>query len=71
MTRPVSRSPTRYWAGKGLGRAARIAEIADQLGNTAIRDKALATMKSTMNNWLTASPGRAITSSTTTTTGGP
>ena len=49
--------PDTYWAGKGLGRAARIAEIADQLGNTAIRDKALATMKSTMNNWLTASPG--------------
>ena len=24
-----------YWAGKGLGRAARIAEIADQVGDTA------------------------------------
>ncbi len=51
--------PDTYWAGKGLGRAARIAEIADQLGNTALRDKALATMKSTMNNWLTASPGKS------------
>ena len=24
-----------YWTGKGLGRAARIAEIADQVGDTA------------------------------------
>ncbi|MCW2810533.1 MAG: endo,3(4)-beta-glucanase, partial [Friedmanniella sp.] len=48
--------PDTYWAGKGLGRAARIAEIADQVGATAIRDKALAQMKATMTDWLTASP---------------
>ena len=46
-----------YWTGKALGRAARIAEIADQLGNTTVRDKALTSMKATLNNWLTASPG--------------
>ncbi|HEU5484305.1 MAG TPA: glycosyl hydrolase, partial [Microlunatus sp.] len=51
--------PDTYWAGKGLGRAARIAEIADLLGETATRDKALATMKSTLQNWLTASAGEA------------
>ena len=50
--------PDTYWAGKGLGRAARIAEIADQLGKTAVRDKALTAMKATLNNWLTASAGR-------------
>ena len=66
----MSRNDT-YWAGKGLGRAARIAEIADQLGNTAIRDKALSTMKSTMNNWFTASAGKTTTSSTTTRPGAP
>ncbi len=46
-----------YWTGKGLGRAARIAEIADQVGNIAVRDKALAAMKKTMNDWFTASSG--------------
>lgn len=49
--------PDTYWAGKGLGRAARIAEIADQLGSTAVRDKALATMRGTLTDWLTASAG--------------
>ena len=33
------RSDDTYWTGKGLGRAARIAEIADQLGDTAARDR--------------------------------
>ncbi len=48
--------PDTYWTGKGLGRSARIAEIADQLGNTSVRDKALTSMKATLNNWLTAAP---------------
>ncbi|MGY0003028.1 glycosyl hydrolase [Micromonospora sp. I033] len=46
-----------YWAGKGLGRAARIAEIADQLGLTAVRDAAVAAMKARLTNWLTAGAG--------------
>ncbi|MEU1843029.1 glycosyl hydrolase [Micromonospora sediminicola] len=46
-----------YWAGKGLGRAARIAEIADQLGLTAVRDAAVTAMKARLTNWLTASSG--------------
>ena len=45
-----------YWTGKGLGRAARIAEIADQSA-TPVRDKALAAMKKTMTDWFTASSG--------------
>jgi endoglucanase Acf2 len=53
----AEQKPDTYWAGKGLGRSARIAEIADQLGETVVRDKALAAMKDTLNNWLTASPG--------------
>ncbi|MFG2107303.1 glycosyl hydrolase [Micromonospora chersina] len=48
-----------YWAGKGLGRAARIAEIADQLGLTTVRDAAVAAMKARLTNWLTASAGEA------------
>jgi endoglucanase Acf2 len=46
-----------YWAGKGLGRAARIAEIADQVGNTAVRDSALTAIRNRLHNWLTASSG--------------
>ncbi|MGW3094306.1 glycosyl hydrolase [Streptomyces sp. NPDC001102] len=44
-----------YWTGKGLGRAARLAEIADQTGNTAVRDAALSAIKSKLNDWFTAS----------------
>ncbi|MFI7427712.1 glycosyl hydrolase [Micromonospora sp. NPDC049836] len=48
-----------YWAGKGLGRAARIAEIADQLGRTGVRDAALNAMKARLTNWLTAGTGES------------
>ncbi|MEV6019256.1 glycosyl hydrolase [Streptomyces sp. NPDC051997] len=44
-----------YWTGKGLGRAARLAEIADQTGNTAVRDASLAVIKSKLTDWFTAS----------------
>jgi endoglucanase Acf2 len=47
-----------YWNGKGLGRAARIAEIADQVNNTAVRTSALNAIRSTLNDWFTASPGK-------------
>ena len=33
------------------------AEIADQVGATAVRDKALSTIRATLTDWLTASPG--------------
>ncbi|BCJ59714.1 hypothetical protein Jiend_31360 [Micromonospora endophytica] len=46
-----------YWTGKGLGRAARIAEIADQVGDTETRTAALTAIRATLNDWLTASPG--------------
>ncbi|MFD4209712.1 glycosyl hydrolase [Micromonospora tulbaghiae] len=49
--------PDTYWAGKGLGRAARIAEIADQLGQTSVRDAALNAMRNRLTNWLTAGSG--------------
>jgi endoglucanase Acf2 len=49
--------PDTYWAGKGLGRSARIAEIADLMGEASTRDKALTAMKGTLQNWLTASAG--------------
>ncbi len=48
-----------YWTGKGLGRAARIAEIADQLNLTAVRDSALNVIRTRITDWFTASPGKA------------
>jgi endoglucanase Acf2 len=47
-----------YWTGKGLGRAARIAEIADQLNLTAVRDSALNVLRTRMTDWFTASAGK-------------
>jgi endoglucanase Acf2 len=47
-----------YWTGKGLGRAARIAEIADQLGVVAVRDAALRVIKTRITDWFTASAGK-------------
>ncbi len=47
-----------YWTGKGLGRAARLAEIADQLGRTAQRDRMLAAIRTRLTDWFTASAGK-------------
>ncbi len=47
-----------YWTGKGLGRAARIAEIADQLNLTSVRDSALNRIRTRLNDWFTASSGK-------------
>jgi endoglucanase Acf2 len=47
-----------YWTGKGLGRAARIAEIADLVNDTTTRDSALNAIRSTLTDWFTASSGK-------------
>jgi endoglucanase Acf2 len=47
-----------YWTGKGLGRAARIAEIADQLDLTSVRDSALTVIRTRLTDWFTASAGK-------------
>ncbi|MEU8257365.1 glycosyl hydrolase [Micromonospora inaquosa] len=47
-----------YWTGKGLGRAARIAEIADQVNDITTRDSALNAIRSTLTDWFTASSGK-------------
>ncbi|MET8149762.1 glycosyl hydrolase [Actinoplanes sp. NPDC049668] len=48
-----------YWTGKGLGRAARIAEIADQLNITSVRDSALNVIRTRLTDWFTASAGKS------------
>ncbi|ONI84380.1 hypothetical protein ALI144C_14540 [Actinosynnema sp. ALI-1.44] len=47
-----------YWTGKGLGRAARLAEIADLVGNTAVRDRMLSSIRTRLTDWFTATPGK-------------
>jgi endoglucanase Acf2 len=47
-----------YWTGKGLGRAARLAEIADQVNNFAVRDAALSAIRSRLTDWFTATAGK-------------
>jgi endoglucanase Acf2 len=47
-----------YWTGKALGAGARIAEIADQLGRTDVRDTALAAIRAQLTDWFTASAGK-------------
>jgi len=41
-----------YWTGKGLGRVAMLAPVADQLGNAEARDAFVETLKTTLENWL-------------------
>lgn len=46
-----------YFLGKNLGRLANIYPIAVQTGNTTAAGNFMNTMKNTLTNWLTASPG--------------
>ncbi|UZN04696.1 glycosyl hydrolase [Cellulomonas sp. S1-8] len=55
---PILRGDT-YWTGKALGRATRIVEIADQLGESTVRDETLAHVRDTLTEWFTATPGKA------------
>jgi|GEM_PF-287690 len=47
-----------YWTGKNLWRAAAVAQIADQLGNTTARDTLLNAMKSKLQDWFQAPDGK-------------
>jgi len=52
------RDESTYWAGKALGRAARLAEVADQVGHRAVRERALDAVQDLLTDWLTAAPGK-------------
>ncbi|MGO1052273.1 glycosyl hydrolase [Crossiella sp. CA198] len=47
-----------YWTGKALGRAARMIEIADQVGNLAVRDKLIGAIRTRLTDWFTAPGGK-------------
>jgi endoglucanase Acf2 len=48
-----------YWTGKGLGRAARLAEIADLVNRADVRDKMLGAIRTRLTDWFTASSGKS------------
>jgi endoglucanase Acf2 len=48
-----------YWTGKALGRLAALVRIADQVGNTAARDKLLSLIKGRVEDWFSAPDGEA------------
>ncbi len=50
-----------YTFGKQISRAARLALIADQLGDTAARDSIVTSMKNALTPWLTNSTGTSTT----------
>ncbi|WP_231495941.1 glycosyl hydrolase [Cellulomonas sp. HZM] len=51
-----------YWTGKAFGRIAQVVQIANATGNTSARDSLLASLKTRMTDWMTASPGETTRS---------
>ncbi|MFF0203888.1 glycosyl hydrolase [Streptomyces sp. NPDC005017] len=51
---PFSGATDTYWTGKALGRLAQLVPIAEQIGETAQRDRLLALIKARMQEWFTA-----------------
>jgi endoglucanase Acf2 len=54
----ISGTPDTYWTGKGLGRAAQIAPLAEELGNTTARDSFITTLKTKLQDWFSAPDGK-------------
>ncbi|NJQ02366.1 glycosyl hydrolase [Streptomyces zingiberis] len=50
---PFSGARDTYWTGKALGKLAQLVPIADQLGETAVRDKLLGLIKGRLEAWFT------------------
>ncbi|MFE3826467.1 glycosyl hydrolase [Streptomyces sp. NPDC059092] len=51
---PFSGATDTYWTGKALGRLAQLVPMADQIGETATRDKLLGLLKGRLEEWFTA-----------------
>ncbi|MFE2637952.1 glycosyl hydrolase [Streptomyces scopuliridis] len=51
---PFSGATDTYWTGKALGRLAQLVPMADQIGESATRDKLLGLLKSRLEEWFTA-----------------
>jgi endoglucanase Acf2 len=51
---PFSGATDTYWTGKALGKLAQLVPTADQIGETATRDKLLGLLKGRLQEWFTA-----------------
>lgn len=51
---PFSGATDTYWTGKALGRLAQLVPVADQIGESATRDKLLGLLKGRLQEWFTA-----------------
>jgi endoglucanase Acf2 len=51
---PFSGATDTYWTGKALGRLAQLVPVAEQIGETAARDKLLGLLKGRLQEWFTA-----------------
>ncbi|GHA92611.1 glycosyl hydrolase [Streptomyces termitum] len=51
---PFSGATDTYWTGKALGRLAQLAPLAEQLGDTALRDRIVGLLKGRLQEWFTA-----------------
>ncbi|MFJ6182335.1 glycosyl hydrolase [Streptomyces sp. NPDC092295] len=51
---PFSGATDTYWTGKALGKLAQLVPMADQIGESATRDKLLGLLKSRLEEWFTA-----------------
>lgn len=53
----IRRHADTYWTGKDMGRLAILAQLADAAGMSTERDRFVTLLKSTLENWLTFTPG--------------
>ncbi|GAA2301514.1 hypothetical protein GCM10010431_20730 [Streptomyces kunmingensis] len=51
---PFSSAADTYWTGKALGKLSQLVPLADQIGETAVRDKLLGLLKGRLQEWFTA-----------------
>jgi endoglucanase Acf2 len=51
---PFSGATDTYWTGKALGKLAQLVPLADQIGETAVRDKLIGLLKGRLQEWFTA-----------------
>ncbi|RDG36176.1 glycosyl hydrolase [Streptomyces corynorhini] len=51
---PFSGATDTYWTGKALGKLAQLVPVADQIGESATRDKLLGLIKDRLEEWFTA-----------------
>jgi endoglucanase Acf2 len=51
---PFSGAVDTYWTGKALGKLAQLVPLADQIGETAVRDKLVGQLKGRLQEWFTA-----------------